>query len=262
MKLISEAEDIYRLARSGYSNIESLRSSKRASGHELLLRSVARDIFSIASALLAEANRLHTVSLRCSEIAPAQWDTLVALGGDITINPLRSELALLRERVVTERKRRAMAPYLYGLGTSAILLPVVIWAVYGLATLAQSDRNAALLVLTASTGAIGAAVSVMLRVTRRNLEIGDDQQRWVLFISGVFRPILGAVFGAAFYVLTVGGLLPLDVPDDQTTEAFFFAGIAFLAGFSEQLAQDVFVRTGRTLGNGSSASPDQPEMDA
>jgi hypothetical protein len=259
MTLISEVDNTYRLARSGYANIENIRSDKRASSHALFLRTVARDLFSIGSALLAEANRLHTVSRRCSEIAADQWHTLIEFGGAITIAPLRSELALVRGRVVTERKRRAMVPYMYGLGTSTVLLPLFVWAMYGLTTLAQSDRSAALLVLTASTGAIGAAVSVMLRVTRRNLEIGDDQQRWVLFISGVFRPILGAVFGAAFYVLTVGGLLPLEVPDNPNTEAAFFAGIAFLAGFSEQLAQDVFVRTGRTLGSGGAALPEQPE---
>ena len=70
-----------------------------------------------------------------------------------------------------------------------------------------------------------------------------DQGRFVVFLSGVFRLIIGAVFGAAMFVLVSAGLVPIAVPDSAEKVNFFFAGLAFLAGFSERWAQDTIVRT-------------------
>jgi hypothetical protein len=259
--LLAEIDEIYRLARSFSGATESEPSKHGAPKRDLFLHRVALDLYSLTTAVLAETDRLYQLTHGDVPIPEDQWDILVNMGHDTSLQTVPAQLTSVRERVESEKKRRAIARYISGLAVGAVILPAVMIATFVFTTLTPTDSGVFLLVVTAASGAIGAAVSVMLRVSRSNLEVGEDQQKWVLFLSGMFRPFLGAVFGTAFYVLTVGGLLPLDVPDDTTKAAFFFAGVAFLAGFSEQLAQDVFVRTGGALGNGVSAAPDEAATD-
>lgn len=258
----TEIEDIYRLARSVTRSTDADPERSRARQRDLFLHRVALDLYSLSTVVLAEADRLHQLVHAERTEPDDQWEVLVNMGRTTSLQTLPPQLTSVRERVETEKKRRAIAPYITGLAVGAVILPAVMVAIFVFTALTPTDSGVFLLVVTAASGAVGAAVSVMLRVSRSSLEVGEDQQRWVLFLSGMFRPILGAVFGIAFYVLTVGGLLPLDVPQDTTKAAFFFAGVAFLAGFSEQLAQDVFVRTGRGLGGGSSESREQPGKDS
>ena len=88
-------------------------------------------------------------------------------------------------------------------------------------------------------GALGAAVSVLTRLSSGSLvldvEAGSDQLRNL----GIVRPFLGAIAGLAVYCLTAGGLIPVKVPDSQLSP-IYYAGLAFLAGFSERFAQDMF----------------------
>ena len=65
-------------------------------------------------------------------------------------------------------------------------------------------------------------------------------------LAGALRPIVGAIFGAVLHVLVTGGLLPLAMPDTAGGQGelnMFFAGLAFLAGFSERWAQDTIVQS-------------------
>ncbi|HEV2810203.1 MAG TPA: hypothetical protein VGV93_07390 [Acidimicrobiales bacterium] len=58
-----------------------------------------------------------------------------------------------------------------------------------------------------------------------------------MWLLGAFRPLIGAVFGAATFLVVAGGLLDV-VPDSveasPTTELLFFAALGFLAGFNER----------------------------
>jgi hypothetical protein len=58
---------------------------------------------------------------------------------------------------------------------------------------------------------------------------------------GAIRPVIGAVLGVASFVLVNGGLLSLAPPAAISNHTLYFAGIAFLAGFSERFAQDMLV---------------------
>lgn len=97
--------------------------------------------------------------------------------------------------------------------------------------------------LTAATaGSLGSITSVMIRITRgQKLSIDPRQRPTVTVVSGAFRPLIGAVFGVAFYVLVEGGLLPLAL--NKENPVMYYAGLAFLAGFSERWAQDTVVRS-------------------
>ncbi len=67
-------------------------------------------------------------------------------------------------------------------------------------------------------------------------------------ISGLSRPIVGALSGLALFVLVKGGIvLPFLNMTPDTDQRLFFAGIAILAGFSERLLKDVLGNAGKTL---------------
>lgn len=100
-----------------------------------------------------------------------------------------------------------------------------------------------LFAIAATTGALGAMVSVMLRVANQPLTINYGAGRGLIRLGGVFRPVVGAVFGLVFFVLINAGLLQVvAAPHEMGSRAFFVAAICFAAGFSERRAQDVIVR--------------------
>ncbi|WP_370942705.1 hypothetical protein AB5J62_26905 [Amycolatopsis sp. cg5] len=118
------------------------------------------------------------------------------------------------------------------------------------ATAADTAR----LTVCLASGAIGATVSVMVRITKNgNLDVAIDRTRWMTSLGGAFRPVVGAIFGAAFFVLIKGSLIPLK--DAGANDAFYFTGLAFLAGFSERWAQDTIVQSTPSSSTSSGGTP-------
>jgi hypothetical protein len=137
--------------------------------------------------------------------------------------------------------KSALIRYLSGIFLGAL---VVALCVYSATVVPLTLENGASVAVCLACGGIGAMVSVMVRITnRRKVQVGIDQGRFVTVLSGAFRSIIGAVFGAVLFVLVVGGLLPIATPEKGEEVSLFFAGLAFLAGFSERWAQDTIVRT-------------------
>ena len=171
----------------------------------------------------------------------------------------RRQLADLSERLddaedfmLRSATRRAQGHYLKGMlgGTGAVLaiIGVIAWllAEVGLAGTENAD-----VVLALSAGALGALVSVLMRMTvgefSMNLPTLDAEMHETdVHLVAAARPLIGAVSGVIAYALVRSSLVPLDPPngDDPT---FLWMGVAFLAGFSERLAQDMFARSGRGL---------------
>jgi len=136
---------------------------------------------------------------------------------------------------------RALVRYLGGLAVGAVLAVAV---AITLSFVPMKAETGSQLIVCLVSGAIGAILSVLTRTTnRQRLRVPLDQGPRVIFLSGGFRLIIGAVFGAAMFVLVGAGLLPIAVPDSAEKVKLFFAGLAFLAGFSERWAQDAIVRT-------------------
>jgi hypothetical protein len=112
-------------------------------------------------------------------------------------------------------------------------------------------RLAGQLLLVATAGAVGAVVSVLWRMTsdsfRMNLPtLSHEMKGTDLRLVAGLRPVIGLVFGLASIALVMGAVIPVDTRTGATQTALF-AGIAFLAGFSERLAQDMFVRSGQGI---------------
>ena len=87
-------------------------------------------------------------------------------------------------------------------------------------------------------GALGALTSVLSSATFGRIVLDRAQGGNWNTLLGAFRPIIGALFGAAFFTLINAGFLPIKIPSGSTIT--LYASIAFLAGFSHRWAQDTF----------------------
>ena len=146
-------------------------------------------------------------------------------------------------------RRAALQCYLMGLPMGAAIGILLVICTFKSQIIGKIDDNSSTIAFCLAAGAIGAVISVMVRITRgTTLDVDYDRGRVVTALAGSFRPVIGAVFGGALYVLVQAGLLPLHVPTADSLGAspcdhtvFFFIGLAFLAGFSERWAQDTIV---------------------
>ena len=135
--------------------------------------------------------------------------------------------------------RQAQIEYFLGMGGGIVLLGGLIAA--AATVLALGDLRTSPLLYTALAAGLGAFVSVLSRMTRGQLVLSFESGRTIMRLLGAIRPLLGALFGSAVYVLIAGGMLTIQAPAREK-ELYFFVGIAFLAGFSERFAQDMIAR--------------------
>lgn len=148
--------------------------------------------------------------------------------------------AKVRELALNKDQRTAQQVYLLGMVPGLAVIAAV------LASLVSSTRIGLGAEITIAAGSLGAVLSVLARTTRaqvkKSLDVDYQVGRTLIFFAGLFRPIVGALLAGALYVLINAGIIPLQIPAGLRGE-YFFAAIAFLAGFSERLAQDALVRT-------------------
>jgi hypothetical protein len=158
------------------------------------------------------------------------------------LRQMRREFEGVRATYRRAGTARGQARYVAGaaLGAAAIV------GLAGVAAALVSATDHTIWLGALAGGAIGALLSVLERLTRRALAVRFESDRLVL--SGVSRPVVGAISGVALFALIESTLVPIEVPASTTSRGLFFVGIAFLAGFSERLAKDVF-------GNAASSLP-------
>jgi hypothetical protein len=153
------------------------------------------------------------------------------------VESLEAELEQARRYYDRSAQRQAQFEYFVGMVAGLILLVVglVLIGVIAGAPLLNEP-----LLATPLAGGAGAVVSVMMRMTRDQLTLNYESGLPTIRLLGVIRPLLGALFGGAIYLLLAGELISITgAPKDATKLLYFYTGIAFLAGFSERWAQDV-----------------------
>ena len=116
------------------------------------------------------------------------------------------------------------------------------------------DEPTYTLFVTIAMGAAGAILSVMTRMAKQDgfsleFEVGRKSVR---FLGGL-RPWIGALFAVALYLALKSNLLELLPEADDSV--YFYATIAFLAGFSERRAK---VLLDGTLGGALGSTTPQP----
>ena len=93
--------------------------------------------------------------------------------------------------------------------------------------------------------ALGAAASCWWRITFGRFSPSNaiiafqrgKRASLTLAILGAVRPFIGAVSGLIVFALDRSELLPLKPPDGADADLYYYAAIAFFAGFSERWAQ-------------------------
>jgi hypothetical protein len=154
---------------------------------------------------------------------------------------VRSQLEEAEEYYRQAAHREAHKQYFFGmLAGLALLIPVGTIAGVALHVASISGLVLEPILGALIAGGLGAVVSVMTRMTRGTLVLRFESGRFLLRLLGIFRPFMGAILGLALYLLLRGTILPVAIPE-EAEQLYFFAGIAFIAGFSERWAQDMLV---------------------
>lgn len=112
------------------------------------------------------------------------------------------------------------------------------------------DHDVQVLLLCTSAGAVGALVSVLSRMSSGGDKFSVDFEvgRPLLRRLGLYKPLVGSVFGVGLYFLLVSGILLTEQPHGKAI--YFYAVVAFLAGFSERFTGVMFGSAERLLSGG------------
>ncbi len=111
-----------------------------------------------------------------------------------------------------------------------------------------------LIALVTIFGAAGALASIFVRI--RSFARVRRRSAIEMFLVGFTRPILGILFALFLFTVISAGLVPLLVQEPS----YFWAAVAFVAGFSERLAPDVVGRTEATILSANGASGGRVEQ--
>lgn len=175
-----------------------------------------------------------------------------------------AELKKVQAFYVQAGENSARIVFFHGMIEGALALAVIVGGTFLIGWKTgwiqhDAERTKALFI-TIAMGAAGAILSVMTRMKRRDgwgleWEVGRKSVR---FLGGI-RPWIGAMFAFALYLAVKGQLVDLlptidqtPAPKDATTQSekalYFYATIAFLAGFSERWAQVLLGNVGSKAG--------------
>jgi len=190
-------------------------------------------------------------SVRAGIETPASSSEVRQDAGSSPFAFLRGELERAEAFLHRSARRRAQMIYLRSMLYGGLLLGLALSVLAAALTWPFDVPGSILRALTLSlaAGGLGAVVSVLSRTT-----FGESQLNLPTIESGVsnlrllggLRPVVGAIFGVALFVLIASTLLPVE-PPSGSDDTYVYVAVAFLAGFSERFAQDMFVRTGRAV---------------
>jgi len=171
----------------------------------------------------------------------------------------RQELARIEKYYLRTGAKGGRIVYVSGMLTAAAFI-VVACAVSALVLSRYehfwSNSTAGILLLCTGAGAVGALVSVLSRMSGGDDRFSVDFEvgRPLLRRLGLYKPLVGSVFGVATYFLLVGGL----VPTETGGSIYFYGIIGFLAGFSERFTGVIFGNAERLV-SGDEAEPAAPQ---
>ena len=168
----------------------------------------------------------------------------------------RRELARIEDYYLRSGAKAGRIVYVTGMliGATVITLACAIAAIVLTRGSHHWNHDVQVLLLCTSAGAVGALVSVLSRMSGGGDKFTVDFEvgRPLLRRLGIYKPLVGSVFGLALYYLLVSGILMTQPPHGKTI--YFYAIVAFLAGFSERFTGVMFGNAERLL-SGDSEQP-------
>jgi hypothetical protein len=165
----------------------------------------------------------------------------------------RRELARIETYYLRTAAKAGRIVYVSGMLAGATLICAVCAVLAFLLTrdLHPWNHDVRLLLLCIGSGAVGALVSVLSRMSAATDKFAVDFEvgRPLLRRLGLYKPFVGSVFGVAVYFLLASGLLMTKPPQEKNV-IYFYAIAAFLAGFSERFTGVMFGGAERLLSSG------------
>lgn len=131
-------------------------------------------------------------------------------------------------------QRAVRLQYFRGIGLGTLAVAVLCVLLYAFRT--QLGVSIPFL-WSVAAGALGALTSVLSSATFGRIVLDRPQGGTWNTMLGAFRPLIGSLFGVAFFALVSADFLPIKIPTGGGKVALY-ASIAFLAGFSHRWAQD------------------------
>jgi hypothetical protein len=168
----------------------------------------------------------------------------------------KAELNSVEDSIKTAAMTEARQDYLLGTFVGVIFLIALVALLFRF-TSENSVIHSVLGIVAA--GGLGATLSVMTRLTANRLRVDAGAGVALIRLAGSFRPVVGAVLGLALYSFIEAGLLPIKVTATGQSLVYFYLAVAFLAGFSERLAQDAITKAGGVIGSDGSPAEGPPE---
>jgi hypothetical protein len=182
----------------------------------------------------------------------------------------RSELAKVETYYDRAGEKTARLIYFWGMMIGILALAGLAvagaWVYSLLADFHLKDVGTKTFFVCYGMGAVGAVVSVLTRMSQTgddaflDYEVGRPAIRRV----GSFRPVIGAVFAVVLYFALRSGLITLTTTGGSDTvndadQVYFYAALAFIAGFSERKARVLLGGATKILGDGEDEhAPDKP----
>jgi hypothetical protein len=172
---------------------------------------------------------------------------------DTVLAEQQQELEAVNAFYVQAGENSARIVYFRGMVLGTFTLAALVGAVYlvgwGFDWIDASHEPTYTLFASVAMGAIGAVLSVMTRMKRRDgwgleWEVGRKSVRFL----GSIRPWIGALAAFALYLALKSELV--DIFGNVEKGIYFYATVAFLAGFSERWA---IVLIGGVTGDGTDA---------
>jgi hypothetical protein len=152
--------------------------------------------------------------------------------GPLEVSGLERELRQAKDYYTRSAQRQAQLEYLLGMVGCLVVagIPLLVAAIL-------THVLSAAITVAVIGGASGALVSVMNRMTNGRLTLRPESGKKAIRALGVMRPIIGAMFGAVAFLFLEGGILQV-LESPRNANLAFWAGLGFVAGFSERFAQD------------------------
>ena len=151
----------------------------------------------------------------------------------------RGQIALAEQDYAPSARRRAQTVTMWGafIGVGVVVGLVLVFGVvarhYDHSPL--HSGKVAVPMFCAIAGAVGALASVSWRVlTFGELRVDAGASVLTLRGLGAVRPVVGSIFGLAAYFALKSGFIHLG-----TTNFYYYAFFAFVAGFSERFLPDL-----------------------
>lgn len=152
-----------------------------------------------------------------------------------------SELAEIRRHYQRAGENATRIVYAGGMLRGALMLAVVggvaglvLWAA---SAFARHPTTTWTMLATVAAGGMGASLSVLLRMARGSFSQDYEVGRKTTRRLAMARPFVGATFAVMIFLLLKSGLVDIGGLDGKGHTTYFYAAIAFLAGFSERWAR-------------------------